>query len=196
MSCFKWLELFPLKKNKTPQNINNFDYEDTRNSINNENESDSESIFLNFTDKEVILHDGQEIENKQDKQLRDSMLILTYLNMSICFMKQGHFKEALECLEDGRKLNDRNSLLYFRRSQAVASNLCSDIKRLMEAKQDIEKAIYLNQFEEKNEQKIYIEQAHFIENRVKYQREKIKNIVAGKTYIILNFLCNGFCRFM
>ena len=48
--------------------------------------------------------------------------------------------------------------------------------------------IELNQFEEKNEQKTYIEQAHFIEMRLKSQKEKIKKIIEGLYHILENLI--------
>ena len=189
MSCYKWLEIIKIdKKEEKSQDITDFDYEDTRNAANEESQLYSDNILLEFTDENLVLHDGQEIIDKRDKELRDSMLILTYLNMSVCYMKEGNFKEAMESVEDAKKLNERNSLIYFRRSQANACNLGSDLKQLLSAKEDIEKAIYLNQFEEKNEQKTYIEQAHFIEMRLKSQKEKIKKIIEGLYHILENLI--------
>lgn len=186
LSCFKWLELkiIETKKSDIQENLNDFDYEDTRHSLNKE-QSQSEKILLNFTDKNLILHDGDEINKKQDKDLRDSLMVLTYLNMSICYMREANFKEAIECIEDALKLNERNSLIYFRRSQALACNLCANLKKLSDAKLNIEKAIYLNQFEEKNEQKIYVELAHYIENRIKFQKDKLKKALNGVSFILL-----------
>lgn len=189
MSCFKWLKI-NIVTNKIKQNsqdINNFDFEDTRTSLMGMEDMDSSNILLNFTDEHVILHNGEEITNKSDKQLRDSMLVLTYLVLAVCFMKEANFKEALECIEDAKKLNERNSLIYFRRSQAKACNLCSGYMELKEAKEDIEKAIYLNQLEEKSEQKIYIEMAHFVENRLKAYKEKIKKNIEG-CFLVLTIL--------
>ena len=99
--------------------------------------------------------------------------------MSVAFLREGNFKEAFESIEDAKKLNERNSMIYFRRSQANAYNLGSSMSKLKQAKEDIEKAIYLNQFEEKNEQKIYVEEANFIQSRLKSQKEKIKNVFEG-----------------
>lgn len=191
MSCFKWLKI-NIITNKIKQNfqdINNFDYEDTRTSLMGMDDMDSSNILLNFTDEHMILHDGEEITNKNDKQLRDSMLVLTYLVLSVCYMKEANFKEALECIEDAKKLNERNSLIYFRRSQVKACNLCSGYSDLKEAKEDIEKAIYLNQLEEKSEQKIYVEMAHFVENRLKACKEKIKKNMEGDLFIVYKSIC-------
>lgn len=169
-----------LNSKKKPQtDLADFDYEDTRQAVLNDNETDIDNILLNFTDEDVILQDGEEIKDKKDKELRSSMLILILLNMSVAYLREGNFKEALESIEEARKLNERNSMIYFRRAQVNVCNLGSSLKNLKQAKEDIEKAIYLNQFEEKNEQKIYVEEANFIQSRLKCQREKIKAIVEG-----------------
>lgn len=182
------MELRFLGKNVIPQDINDFDYDDTRTSLLGNEEITPANVLFNFTDDNLVLHDGEEIKNKNDKDLRDSMLLLTYLILAVCYMKEAHFKEALQSIEDAKKLNERNSLVYFRRAQCRACNLCSSLKELKEAKQDIEKAIYLSQLEEKSEQKVYIELAHFIENRIKALRDKIQKNVEG----MLNFIYNSF----
>ena len=168
---------------KTPKkktfDLADFDYEDTRQTNSPENNLEIENEFLNFTDEDVILHDGEELNDNKDRSLRNSMLILIFLNMSVAFLREGNFKEAFESIEDAKKLNERNSMIYFRRSQANAYNLGSSMSKLKQAKEDIEKAIYLNQFEEKNEQKIYVEEANFIQSRLKSQKEKIKNVFVG-----------------
>lgn len=173
-----------LNSKKKPQtDLADFDYEDTRQTVLNDNETDIDNILLNFTDEDVILQDGEEIKDKKDKELRSSMLILILLNMSVAYLQEGNFKEALESIEEARKMNERNSMIYFRRAQVHACNLGSSLKNLKQAKEDIEKAIYLNQFEEKNEQNIYVEEANFIQSRLKNQREKIKNIAEGFHYL-------------
>lgn len=122
---------------------------------------------------------------KSDQDLRNSMMLLTYLNMSVVYIKEGNFKEALESVEDARRINERNSMVYFRTAQALVSNLGASLRQLKQAKENIEKAIYLNQFEEKNESKTYIEEAKFIEAMLKNKRDRVKQAVEG---------C--FCRFL
>ena len=74
MSCYKWLEIIKIdKKEEKSQDITDFDYEDTRNAANEESQLYSDNILLEFTDENLVLHDGQEIIDKRDKELRDSM---------------------------------------------------------------------------------------------------------------------------
>lgn len=185
MSCFKWLEL--VKRVAAPKkealDLTDFDYEDTRRIGSEGSGPEEESFLLSFTDEDVVLRDGDEVRLKSDQDLRSSMLILTYVNMSVAFLREGHYWEALESLGEAKKLNERNSLVYFRTAQALGNNLGSSYRDLRSAKQNIEKAIYLNQFEEKNEGKIYIEEAALIEAALKSKREKVKQALSGNLRI-------------
>lgn len=62
--------------------------------------------------------------------MRKSMLQSIFMLLAIVFMKQFHFKLALQALEDAKCVNDKSSMIYFRRSQALSYNKFASLKGL------------------------------------------------------------------
>jgi hypothetical protein len=62
--------------------------------------------------------------------MRKSMLLAIYLNLSVAYMRLFHFKLARIALEDGMKISDKSSLIFYRRSQALAYDKFSDLNDL------------------------------------------------------------------
>ena len=72
--------------------------------------------MTSYNDTNVLLCDGQELEDKNDIDMRLSMLMGIYLNLCICYMKLNHFKVAQEAIEEARKISEKTSQIFFRRS--------------------------------------------------------------------------------
>ena len=62
-----------------------------------------------FTDDNIALHDGEEIIEKMEQDMRNSMLMQIYMNLAIVYMALRHFKMSLIALEDAFKISDKNS---------------------------------------------------------------------------------------
>mmetsp|Transcript_63253 Transcript_63253/g.87938 ORF Transcript_63253/g.87938 Transcript_63253/m.87938 type:complete len:287 (+) Transcript_63253:410-1270(+) len=65
---------------------------------------------------EVIVHDGEEISDANEKDMRNSMMMNIYLSLSCCYLKLHHYTQALEAIEEGIKIHNGNSQLLYRRA--------------------------------------------------------------------------------
>ena len=93
-----------------------------------------------FTDKNVVLHDGEDMENSGDHDMRNSILLTIYLNMSAAYIQANHYTLALQVLDEAENAcgGKAGSQIYYRRSQAITSNLASTLDDLRKAKEYIE----------------------------------------------------------
>eukprot|EP01016_Furgasonia_blochmanni_P052518 TRINITY_DN8385_c0_g1_i7.p1 TRINITY_DN8385_c0_g1~~TRINITY_DN8385_c0_g1_i7.p1 ORF type:complete len:720 (+),score=178.67 TRINITY_DN8385_c0_g1_i7:114-2162(+) len=172
LSCFKWLD----QKKAPPM-------------TEEEKEKDplayTKSLLHMYTDENVTLHDGEEVTDQMEIDMRKSMLLQVYMNLCICYMALSHFKMALIAIEDAFKISDKNSQLLYRRSQVRSFNKGATLEDLYKAKADVELAIELRRVEKlfqqeggilkllnlHNAEEAYVEQAHYVEKRLKERRE-------------------------
>jgi hypothetical protein len=93
-----------------------------------------------YHDDNVIYNNGEELSEAVDDDMRKSLLIQLYLNMSTCYIRLNNFTLARQVLDDGIKLSEKVSQLYMRRAQVVLSNRGSSIEELREALKEIQMA--------------------------------------------------------
>lgn len=161
-------------------------------------EKNHKFLFSPITDENLIFHN--EISNKLDpikKKCLDNCLFAIYLNISGCYLKESNFYEALTALEDALKINDKNAILYFRRSEALAYNKDSHLEDLYQAKIDLfqsrEIMLYENKSNNKgknavrnnSDEKVLIEYYKYLEERISERKKFEKIIITGKKYKIL-----------
>ena len=80
--------------------------------------------------------------------MRNSMLLTIYLCMSAAYIQANHYTLALQVLDDAEKASGKaGSQIYYRRSQAITSNLNSSLEDLEKAKEAIEQAIKIKPYE-------------------------------------------------
>ena len=122
------------------------------------------------------------------------MLLNVYLSLSCAYLKLNHYSQAIVAVEEGLKISQNSSQLFFRRSQARAYNKGSTLEDLYKAKDDIEKAIEIKHNEKLFQQdvgilkimnvhnagEIYVEHAHFVEKLIKEKKEEIKGVIRRK----------------
>lgn len=204
LSCFKWLEVSKeqKKEEKVEQEegeegehvINPFSKyeEETKEEEKAEGEGDEKPVNRAFTsilsDDTVELHDGEDVKEQNEVDMRISMLVNIYMALACAYLKNNHYSMAITAIEDGLKLNNLTSQLYFRRSQARAYNKSSTLEDLVKAKEDIEKAIEIKHYEKLFQQEpgilkilnvhnageIYVEHAHLVEKLIKEKKDGVK----------------------
>ena len=76
-------------------------------------------FFVVYNDSNVEYHEGEDLTEKADIDMKNSLLIQIYLNMAAAYIKLNNFSLAKQVIEDGFKLSDRVSQLYLRRAQAI-----------------------------------------------------------------------------
>ena len=122
------------------------------------------------------------------------MLLNIYLSLACAYLKLNHYSTAIVACEEGLKLSQNSSQLYFRRSQARAYNKGATLDDLYKAKDDIEKAIEVKHHEKLFQQdmgilkimnvhnagEIYVEHAHFVEKLIKEKKDEIKSVIKRK----------------
>ena len=159
-------------------------------------EKNHKFLFSPITDENAILHEEilRKIDKSQNKKI-DNCLLAIYLNIAACYLKENNFYEALTALEDAIKLNDKNAILYFRRSQALAYNKDSHLEDLYQAKIDLfqsrEIMLYENKSNNKaknaqtgnSDEKILIEYYKYLEERISERKKYEKIIIAGSNLI-------------
>ncbi len=98
-----------------------------------------------FNDKNVVLRDGEDMENSGDHDMRNSMLLTIYLNMSAAYIQANHYTLALQVLDEAETAcgGKSGSQIHYRRSQAITSNLASTLDDLRKAKEHIELSLKL-----------------------------------------------------
>lgn len=138
------------------------------------------TLLTTYSDENVKLCDGEQLKEQQDIDMRRSMLMAIYLNLSVAYMRLFYFKLARQALEDALKISDKSSLVFYRKSQSLAFDKFSNLLDLQQAKEDIERAMYLKNYEKifngeqgalkimnlLNHKEAYIEQAHYVMNRI------------------------------
>jgi len=206
LSCFKWLEIKKTEKKKKEGEEGEEGAEEGEHEMMMEEETKEEEIDpetkepmkpLNkaFTsilnDDTVELHDGEELTESNEIDMRTSMLVNIYLALACAYLKLNHYSMAITALDEGIKLNGMTSQLFFRRSQARAYNKSATLEDLLKAKEDIEKAIEMKHYEKLFQQEpgilkilnvhnageIYVEHAHLVEKFIKEKKDDIKTNV-------------------
>ena len=155
-------------------------------------EKNHKFLFQPITDENLIAHMDllTSLEGAR-KKLLDNCLVAIYLNISACYLKENNFYEALTALEDALKINEKNSILYFRRSQALAYNKDSHLEDLYQAKIDLFQSREIMLYENKsngkgknvvknpNDEKILIDYYKYLEERIMERKKYEKIIIAG-----------------
>jgi ribosomal protein L12E/L44/L45/RPP1/RPP2 len=186
LSCFKWLEIKKEEKKEDEENKEE-EVEDPLASLKPMNKA----LVSILSDDNVELHDGEDIKEQNEIDMRMSMLINIYLALSCAYLKLNHYSTAIVAIEEAMKLNNASSQLYFRRSQARAYNKGSSLEDLYKAKEDIEKAIEIKHYEKLFQQEpgilkilnvhnageIYVEHAHYVEKVIKEKKDEIKESI-------------------
>ncbi len=72
-------------------------------------------------------------EDKDENEMRQSILVQLYLNMSVAYMRSGAFSLARRVLEDANALKPVSAVIAFRKAQCVCYNLKSSVQQLEEA---------------------------------------------------------------
>jgi len=183
LSCFKWLEVKKDDKKEEDEETKELE-EDPTESLKPMNKA----LMSILSDDNVELHDGKDVTESNEVDMRTSMLLNVYLALAACYLKLSHYSTALVAIEEGMKLNHATSQLYFRRSQARAYNKGATLEDLYKAKEDIEKAIEIKHYEKLFQQEpgilkilnvhnageIYVEHAHFVEKVIKEKKDETK----------------------
>lgn len=92
-------------------------------------------FMTTYSDKNVVLKDGDEIKDPADIDMSNfknkllkflfnlgkSLLLATYISLSGCYMQLAHFQLALRALEDAFEISEKNSQLLFKRAQVFIS---------------------------------------------------------------------------
>jgi len=158
-----------------------------------------DDVFLNenpFEEKyrENSCEKAEKTEDS-DKELGDSMLLSTLLQLSACFLKLSHYKEALFVLEDAGKIAAISSQILFRESQALGFNKESSSFELEMARKKINKAMFivkkepifqkkfkgiLGKLDLENVEEIYEKQAVFVGKRLFERKNEEKSAFSCK----------------
>lgn len=54
-------------------------------------------FFVYYCDENTVLHDGQEMTETPDIDMRKSLMVQIYLNMAAAYMKLSHYGLAKQC---------------------------------------------------------------------------------------------------
>ena len=88
------------------------------------------------------------MKDSADKDMRNSMLLTIYLNMSAAYIQTNHYTLALQVLDEAETAAGKaGSQIHYRRSQAITSNLASSLEELRYAKECIEQALKIKPYE-------------------------------------------------
>lgn len=104
-------------------------------------------LMTTFHDGNIKYHNGEELKEKSETDMRDSMLYTLYLNMSVCYMKLKHFELAEDILQECSMLQSDNSQMLYRTAMAISCNLDSSLEKLKKAQGMVLKAIELKDTE-------------------------------------------------
>ena len=101
-----------------------------------------------YNDNNTVLHDGEDMEDAGDHDMRNSMLLTIYLCMAAAYIQSNHYTLALQVLDEAEKASGKaGSQIQYRRSQAITSNLSSTLEELQKAKEYIEQALKIKPYE-------------------------------------------------
>lgn len=94
------------------------------------------SFLTTYNDKNVKLFNGEDLTESSDldmskkynkhiliSSIGKSLLLTIYLSLSVVYMNLKNFNLALRVLQDAFEISDKNSQIYFRRSQVKKSSL-------------------------------------------------------------------------
>jgi tetratricopeptide (TPR) repeat protein len=79
-------------------------------------------FFVVYTDGNVKLCDGEDMEDAPDIDMRKSLMLQVLLNMSVAYSHLHHYTLALQCIEDCFGLTDKVSQIYLRKAQTLVFN--------------------------------------------------------------------------
>lgn len=160
--------------------------------LNLELEKNHKFLFNPITDNNVIFHEEiwTKIDETKKKKLNNVFFVI-YLNIAACYLKMCNFYEVLAALEDAIKINDKNIVLYFQRSQALAYNKDSHLEDLYQAKIDLFQAREIMLYEnkvKKNEssifnEKIFVEYYKYLEERISERKKYEKILITGIIFL-------------
>lgn len=80
------------------------------------------------------------MEETADIDMRKSLMLQVYLNMSATYMQLNHFSLALQCVQDMLSLTDKCSQIYLRKAQALLLNKGLTLAQANEAKKCMQTA--------------------------------------------------------
>jgi len=104
------------------------------------------------------------------------MLVNLLINEAIIYMKLSHFKEAVKCCNDALRLTKQSADVFYRKSQALTYNKCSNFEMLEQALSDINTAIQMRPNQEN-----YKKHKEILENTIKgkteYEQKQIEWIL-------------------
>lgn len=158
-----------------------------------------------FTDENVILHDLEEISDKNLKIMRNNILIQIYYGICLCYMKESNYYEAVSVIEEALTINNLSAFLYFRRAQVLSLNSDSYLFDFYQAKVDIFQArelIFTERKRNQQQKKIVNTDSFFetiidqtflnlqkiIDEKIEIRKKLEKSLV--KRTIIINILLN------
>jgi tetratricopeptide (TPR) repeat protein len=104
-------------------------------------------FFVVYTDGNVKLCDGEDMEDAPDIDMRKSLMLQVLLNMSVAYGHLHHYTLALQCIEDCFGLTDKVSQIYLRKAQTLVFNKSCTFEDAQEAKKCMEKALELKSTE-------------------------------------------------
>ena len=81
-----------------------------------------------YSDENVAYHNGEEMEEEVDTDMRKSLLIQVYLNMAATYIQLNNFSLAIRVCDDAFDLSERVSQVYMRKTQAIVANRCSTVE--------------------------------------------------------------------
>lgn len=90
--------------------------------------------FLQYFEEKNVKENHESLSHS-DLELRDSMLLSSYLNLVPCYLKVSHYNESLRILKEAEKIAPFSSQVLFRKSQTISYNKNSNMKNLQDARQ-------------------------------------------------------------
>lgn len=143
-----------------------------------------------FDDSNVKVCQDNDLSNPNDIEMRDSLYFGILVNLGTAYMMSYHFTEALGCFEEAVKLNDRNSILFFRWSQLLAYNELSSVEKLEHARELLKKCFECFSkekiFKEQNKAILKMLNLHNAAESYEYQRNFIDSQIRNKESEDLN----------
>ena len=130
LSCLKWLDIKP----------NSIELLEKEEKI-EENDDPSINKYLRIYKAEDVMIKEEEFLDPKDTELRDSMLLASYLNISACYMKLSHYESSFEILKEAEKITQTSSQVLFRKAQTLSYNKENPSSQLRKAKRLIGDAI-------------------------------------------------------
>ncbi|KRX00116.1 hypothetical protein PPERSA_07223 [Pseudocohnilembus persalinus] len=171
------------------------------------------NLMKTYNDETVVLHDGEELTDAQDIEMRDSMLHIILMLIGVVYIKLKHFKLAITAIEESQKIHDKSTQLEYRKSQAITYNKWSTLEELEEGKKLIDRAIEMKKYEKlfvesqpgmlkimnlHNHEEAYRDQAiqavQSIHERKEFETEKVRAVMKRqKRYqeIIAEMIADG-----